>query len=99
VKIIISMLSGICVALFATVLVFHQADQRALNTTKSELQSQINRDNQKLVAAKDEIANLNQPDNPLSAYTQVCNIDNTNSFTGNVEIYYYPCTDSVIPSP
>jgi hypothetical protein len=44
------------------------------------------------------IASVQNPSNPLAAYSQICNQDFTNSSTGVTQLYYFPCTNSVIPT-
>jgi uncharacterized protein HemX len=47
------------------------------------------------------VAGLASPSDPLSAYTDICNMQATNSQLGIVQTYYYPCTNNVqlIPRP
>lgn len=61
--------------------------ESALTRRLSELSSQVD--------------NLNQPQDPLSAYTEICNQDFTNNNTGLSQTYYFPCTNSAttIPQP
>lgn len=48
-----------------------------------------------------EIGSLTVPTDPLSAYTDICNVQLTNGTTGALQTYYYPCTNSAqtIPQP
>ena len=46
-----------------------------------------------------EIDTLNKPNDPLSAYNQICQDNNiTNNATGITQTYYYPCTNTIIPT-
>ena len=44
---------------------------------------------------------VSNPSDPLSAYTDVCNVQLTNDQTGVNQTYYYPCTNQaqVTPQP
>jgi len=47
------------------------------------------------------VASLSAPNDPLSAYTDICDVYLTNSTTDVSQEYYYPCTNSAetIPRP
>ena len=49
----------------------------------------------------DQVATLNVPTDPLSAYNDVCNQDMTNNSTGVTQTYWFPCTNQAqtIPQP
>ncbi len=44
------------------------------------------------------IGQVQNPSNPLAAYTEVCSTTATNTSTGVDQTYYYPCTNNVIPA-
>jgi hypothetical protein len=47
------------------------------------------------------LASVSSPTDPLSAYTDICNTQLTNSATGITQTFYYPCTNQAqtIPQP
>jgi hypothetical protein len=67
-------------------------------TTISQLKQELSFQEQVQASTQSALTNLENPSNPLSAYTDVCSINNTNSSTGVDQLYYYPCTNNVIPT-
>ena len=47
------------------------------------------------------VSGLSTPTDPLSAYSDICNVQLTNSSTDLEQTYYYPCTNNAetIPQP
>jgi hypothetical protein len=56
---------------------------------------------QRVSSLETQVANLNVPTDPLSAYNYVCNQDMTNQSTGVTQTYWFPCTNQAqtIPQP
>lgn len=46
-----------------------------------------------------KLAGLTVPSDPLASYNLVCDTTATNSQTGVTNLYYYPCTNSIVPAP
>jgi hypothetical protein len=84
----------------------NQASQLRATVTTLSRQLQVARDglvslNNEYQGLSGQVSNLNQPSDPLSAYNDVCNQPITNDATGNVQTYYFPCTNNAqtIPQP
>jgi hypothetical protein len=76
----------------------HQVSR--LTTQLDGIQRQLADDNQNLNRISSDVAGLSTPDDPLSAYDDVCNQPMTTSH-GQTETYWFPCTNSAttIPQP
>lgn len=72
---------------------------KAETSTDNNLSAEIRSIDGQITSIQSDVSALNTPTDPLSAYNSICHGPVTNSSTGVVEIYYYPCTDAVIPTP
>jgi len=49
---------------------------------------------------QNKLGTLTTPQDPLQAYSDICNEQlTTNTSTGNTETYYFPCTNNVQTNP
>ncbi len=112
-----AVIAGLCVLLAAAVAfavitatglsAAHHDDARLRAQVASLSASQASQARQ-LAAMRRDVASLQGkvdgltvPTDPLSAYDQICESQNTNSASGVSQIYYYPCTNNAqtIPQP
>lgn len=108
-KIVISVLSGLILALgIALGVVTSGMNDQISNQTQliSRQSSQLSRqsilissDESSIGDMQEQLNHLNIPTDPLSAYNAVCNSDLMNTQTGVTQLYYFPCTNSIIPAP
>ena len=106
-KIAIAALIAVLAAV-AAVAIVAVVQIRSLQTEQNTLTRQLSRaQHEQLVLRQSErrlgsqVATLNVPSDPLSAYNEVCNQPMQNGATGNTQTFYFPCTNSAqtIPSP
>jgi type II secretory pathway pseudopilin PulG len=89
-------------AALVLVLTAQGSDARQITQLRGQLSAatqQIQSERSEYERLRGKVADLNVPTDPLSAYNQVCNQDNTDSNTGVTQLYYYPCTNGVVPAP
>jgi hypothetical protein len=72
--------------------------QHQLKSAQTLEQSDVTGLDTQVGSLSSQLANLNQPTDPLSAYNQICRINDVNSTTGLYQTYYYPCTNNIIPA-
>ena len=75
-----------------------------VNSQRSKLgsyASELSSDRSLISQLQDKMGSLSTPQDPLSAYDDICNAQLTNSTTGLTQTYYYPCTNNAetIPQP
>ena len=83
------------------------------NRTISGLEAKVSAQRAEVISQRSELKTIDssvttllansgsQPTDPLSAYTDICNTQDTNDETGITQTYYYPCTNNAttIPQP
>ena len=99
----ITRILGIAVAVILVIAVIILSITAAkMNHRIDVLSKQVDQTNSLRLAVsglQGEIDTLNKPNDPLSAYNQVCQNNNTlNDATGVTQTYYYPCTNRIIPA-
>jgi hypothetical protein len=109
---LVAVAACLAAALVALGVLTHSAiDQQ--NHTISGLQAKVTAQRAEVTAQRAELKTIDssvatllansgsQPTDPLSAYTDICNTQDTNDATGVTQTYYYPCTNNAttIPQP
>lgn len=99
--------TAVTVFLIGAIFVLHSQEaaqnrslQRSTDLVKA-LQSANKQISAHLSNLDNEVSQINVPTDPLSAYNDICSSPVTNQSTGNVQTYYYPCTNNAqtIPEP
>ena len=76
----------------------HQQQQRQAAQT-----ARLAGDDHEISALQNSVATLigqvSNPVDPLSAYTDICNVQADNGQTGITQTYYYPCTNQAQTTP
>lgn len=78
-----------------------RAQQKAQAATISTWQADVSGLAAQVAKVSTQVGSLTVPQDPLSAYNDICNVQLTNTATDLVQTYYYPCTNSAetIPQP
>jgi hypothetical protein len=74
------------------------ADQQSALSSEG---TQTTQEQESITSLTTKVDGLTEPSDPLSAYIDICNMDMTNQATGDLQLYYFPCTNVVqtIPEP
>jgi type II secretory pathway pseudopilin PulG len=97
-------------ALGAVIVIWQSQGSQAAQATRTEqsqarqirlLKSQSAQLGAQVSQLSTQIAGVTAPDDPLSAYSDICNMQFNNQATGLNQTYYLPCTNNAqtIPQP
>jgi hypothetical protein len=86
-------------AVVGLIVMHGQLDQ--LRGQEAKAKAAVQQLNAAEIATATQLDGLTQPTDPLSAYDQICQVQEQNGTTGVDQTYYYPCTNSAqtIPQP
>jgi hypothetical protein len=114
-KYILTAIGVLVIAIIITSMVImnNKIDSLQTKTTKEQaeitsLQQQQKQSGSEFTTIENTLGSLNRtvmglsdPVDPLSAYTDICNVQLDNGATGIQQTYYYPCTNNAetIPQP
>jgi cell division protein FtsB len=101
----VSVLAAFAIGFSAVAAFVNQGDvnrlQRQLTVQSQSYTRQVRQLRSEVTSLSAQVSAINIPTDPLSAYNDICNQQETNNNTGVTQTYYFPCTNNAetIPQP